>query len=68
MFGILLYQLFPEHRPVAHPEALGGKTEIYGIGPLTSLVLLALVITYFVVLGRTGGTVFQRLFSMKRAR
>ena len=27
----------------------------------------ALIIAYFVVLGRTGGTVFQRLFGLKRA-
>jgi hypothetical protein len=32
------------------------------------LLLLVLVIAYFVVLGRTGGTVFQRLFGMKRAK
>jgi hypothetical protein len=31
------------------------------------LLLLVLVIAYFIVLGRTGGTVFQRLFGMKRA-
>jgi hypothetical protein len=31
------------------------------------MVLLPLIIAYFVVLGRTGGTVFQRLFRMKRA-
>ena len=29
---------------------------------------IALIIAYFVVLGRTGGTVFQRLFGMKRAK
>jgi hypothetical protein len=33
-----------------------------------ALPLIVLVIAYFVVLGRTGGTVFQRLFSMKRAK
>ena len=67
VFGVLLYQFFPDQRHVTSPEVIGGKTEIFGIGPVTTLVLLALVIGYFVVLGRTGGTVFQRLFGMKRA-
>jgi hypothetical protein len=30
------------------------------------LLVFALVVAYFVVLGQTGGTVFQRLFGMKR--
>jgi hypothetical protein len=66
VFGTLLFQFFPEHRQVAAPEVVG-RTEIAGIGPATTLLLLALVVVYFVVLGRTGGTVFQRLFNMKRA-
>jgi hypothetical protein len=40
----------------------------FNLGPWPSLLLLLLVIAYFVVLGRTGGTVFQRLFGMKRAK
>lgn len=32
------------------------------------VLAFALVITYFVILGRTGGTVFQRLFVMNRVR
>ena len=32
-----------------------------------ALLVFGLVIAYFVILGRTGGTVFQRLFGMKRA-
>ncbi len=32
------------------------------------LLLLVLVIAYFVVLGRTGGTLMQRFFGMKRAK
>ena len=31
------------------------------------VAVVVLVIAYFVLLGRTGGTVFQRLFGMKRA-
>jgi RDD family len=66
VFGILLYQFFPD-RQVLH-GATGASTVKLGLGPWASLALLALVIAYFVVLGRTGGTVFQRLFGMKRVR
>ncbi len=31
-----------------------------------ALLLIALVIAYLVILGRSGGTIFQRLFGMKR--
>jgi len=37
------------------------------LGPGPSLLLLIMIVTYFVVLGRAGGTVFQRLFGMRRA-
>jgi hypothetical protein len=40
----------------------------YDLAPGKTLLLLILIFAYFVVLGRTGGTVFQRLFRMKRAR
>lgn len=42
-----------------------GGGVIFGPGP--SLLLLVMIVTYFGVLGRTGGTVFQRFFAMKRA-
>ena len=38
----------------------------FRFGPFALLVLLT--VAYFVVLGRTGGTVFQRLFGMKRGK
>jgi len=38
----------------------------YELGGWPVLLALALVIAYFVILGQTGGTVFQRLFGMKR--
>jgi hypothetical protein len=66
VFGLLLYQFFPDHRVLANTAQ--AHTEKFGLGPWASLVLLALIIAYFVVLGRTGGTVFQRLFGMKRAK
>lgn len=39
----------------------------YDFSPGGTLLLLILIFGYFIVLGRTGGTVFQRLFRMKRA-
>jgi CDP-diglyceride synthetase len=66
VFGILLYQFFPKTMQVTAQNA--GVKEVFGLGPWASLGLLALVVAYFIVLGRTGGSVFQRLFGMKRAR
>jgi hypothetical protein len=42
-------------------------TELFSLGTWPSLLVLVLVIAYFIILGRTGGTIFQRLFGMKRA-
>ena len=39
----------------------------FEVGGLSALVAATLMIAYFVIVGRTGGTVFQRLFGMKRA-
>jgi hypothetical protein len=44
-----------------------GTTTVYGLSTGPSLLLLFLIVAYFVILARTGGTVFQRLFGMKRA-
>jgi hypothetical protein len=44
---------------------LGDAT--YELGGWPLLLAFALIIAYFVILGQTGGTVFQRLFGMKRA-
>jgi hypothetical protein len=38
----------------------------FKVGGASALLALGLVIAYFVILGQTGGTVFQRLFGMKR--
>jgi hypothetical protein len=40
---------------------------MFGLDGWPALIALVLVVAYFAVLGRTGGTVFQRLFGMKRA-
>lgn len=60
-FGYLLFKL-GLGRPASPPEI---GFYLGGLGP--TLLVNALIIAYFVVLGRTGGTVFQRLFGMKRA-
>jgi hypothetical protein len=68
-FGYLLFKL-GLGTPAAPPPWLapGSTTVGFNLGPWASLLLLVLVVGYFVILGRTGGTVFQRLFRMKRAR
>ena len=38
----------------------------FEVGGVSALFAVAFMIAYFVMLGRTGGTVFQRLFGMKR--
>jgi hypothetical protein len=66
VFGFLLSKIFG-NVPSATPS--GSEATIsFNLGTWPTLLLLALIIAYFVVLGRTGGTVFQRLFGMKRAR
>jgi RDD family len=60
-------------RPASTPSSTGTtaslsfNTPFWTIEGWPALVLLALVVAYFVVLSRTGGTVFQRVFGMKRA-
>jgi hypothetical protein len=44
----------------------GSDDASYALGGWPVLLAFALVIAYFVILGQTGGTVFQRLFGMKR--
>jgi hypothetical protein len=41
-------------------------TEVFAVSGWSAMLLLVLIVIYFVVGGRTGGTVFQRLFRMKR--
>jgi hypothetical protein len=52
--------------PVISPT---GKVtiELFNLSGTYLLVLIALTVAYFVIMNRTGGTVFQRLFGMKRA-
>jgi hypothetical protein len=69
VFGIPLSKIFPSP-PHAVPQFGSNTTthELFGLGGSATLGLIVLIVAYFVVLGRTGGTVFQRLFGMTRAR
>jgi CDP-diglyceride synthetase len=68
-FGFLLSKVFgnqPAIPPVITPT--GTHTEFFSLDTWPTLLTIALVVAYFVILGRTGGTIFQRLFGMKRAK
>ena len=69
VFGLLLWQLFGSapHAPVMHANGTT-TTEVFSLGPWPTLLLVAMTVVYFVALGRTGRTIFQRLFGMKRAK
>ena len=58
VFGLPLYRYFPADRYVAAVN-LVGRRMVFGLGPGASLALLALIIGYFVVLGRTGAPSFN---------
>jgi hypothetical protein len=66
VFGYLLTLIFGvEPSPASAPP---GAHQLVGFGLIPLLLLLVLIIAYFILFGRTGGTVFQRLFGMKRAK
>jgi hypothetical protein len=71
-FGYLLNLFFGDapYRPVVVSNAAGAitRTEIVSLSVWPTLALVGLTIAYFVLLGRIGGTVFQRIFRMRRAR
>jgi len=68
VFGLLLSWIFgaEPHPPVI--TANRTTRELFSLGTWPTLLLLVLIVAYFIVLGRSGGTVFQRIFGMKRAR
>jgi len=68
IFGFVLNKIFghQSHPPVINAEVK--TTEMFGLDGWPALICIVLVAVYFIVLGRTGGTVFQRLFGMKRAK
>jgi hypothetical protein len=67
VLGIAVNKVFPAP-PHALPKFGNATTvELFNLNGWPALVVIGLVVAYFVVLGRTGGTVFQRAFGMKRA-
>ena len=38
----------------------------FKVGGISAVLAAVMMIAYFIILGRTGGTAFQRLFGMKR--
>ena len=66
VLGVVVY-LALGTPPHTITNSAGATVESWGLGPWPMLLLLVLIVTYFVMLGRLGGTVFQRLFRMKRA-
>ena len=61
--------LLAKPRSTPPPPFAPGVTmvEVFHVEPWAIIVLIFVIIAYFVILGRTGGTIFQRLFGMKRA-
>jgi RDD family len=71
-FGYLLSLIFGNapQTPVVLPSSAGLVTthQLFGLSGWPTLILIGLTIVYFIVLGRSGGTIFQRLFRMRRAK
>jgi hypothetical protein len=68
VFGVPLFKLFATS-PTPQPGTYLAENhmKVTGLTGWPFWLLVALIIGYFIVLGRTGGTVFQRAFGMKRA-
>ncbi len=67
VFGYVLNLIFG-HQP--NPPVINGSVqtkELFGLNGPAAIITIVLIVAYFIALGRTGGTVFQRLFGMKRA-
>jgi RDD family len=67
VLGFLLSKIFGNQPQPPVANSAGTTTEFFSLAGWPALLLFVLIVAYFVVLGRTGGTVFQRLFGMKRA-
>jgi hypothetical protein len=73
-FGVCVYVSAKTLGNSSDPPTFGGPVLSFGlsgadykVGGISALVAVGMMVTYFVALGRSGGTVFQRLFGMKRA-
>jgi hypothetical protein len=69
VFGVPLYMLFATIL-IPQPETYAAEhhLKILNLTGWPRWLHFALIIGYFIVFGRTGGTVFQRAFGMKRAK
>ncbi len=65
-FGYVVSKIFGDKSEV--PDISGEPVTSYDLGGWPGLLIIVLVLGYFIVLGQTGGTVFQRLFSMRRIK
>jgi uncharacterized RDD family membrane protein YckC len=67
LLGFILAKIFPGGPGAPHPVPSATTVEFFSLNWQGAALLVVLIVAYFVILGRTGGTVFQRLFGMKRA-
>jgi hypothetical protein len=69
VFGIPLFKLFATaYEPLPGTYLAENHIRLVNLTGWSFWLLVALIVGYFVVLGRSGGTVFQRAFRMKRAK
>ena len=61
-FGYVVSKIFGVKSEV--PDIHGELVTTFELGKGPALLVIALLVAYFILLGQTGGTVFQRLFSM----
>jgi hypothetical protein len=67
VFGYIFNKIFGG-QPGPPPTIPGAAThEFFSLSGWPFLFTVIAIVAYFILLGRTGGTVFQRLFQMKRA-
>jgi hypothetical protein len=69
--GGSLVSKLPGYQPYSPPFVPAPGTQmvqVVGVSGWSALLLNGIIIAYFFVMGRTGGTIFQRLFFMKRMR
>jgi p-aminobenzoyl-glutamate transporter AbgT len=67
-FGYLFSKIFGVQQGTKAVIPGATTTEMFGLNGWPLLFTVIAMIAYFILMGRTGGTVFQRLFGMKRAQ
>jgi len=63
VFAILAAQVFPA---TGLPTFIARNPNIHALSLNAFVATIGLTVGYFIILGGTGGTVFQRLFAMRR--